>query len=130
MIETMVQRDSNEMVQHWKLGIQELSNPALSIYYDRISSLKSDFDHEIEKDLERTFPSDYQISRMSNKYRKLLRVLRAVAYHVPQVGYVQGLNFISESLLKVIKDEKIVFWKIIGILNIHETIDMYTEGMP
>jgi hypothetical protein len=67
---------------------------------------------------------------MSNKYRKLLRVLRAVAYHVPQVGYVQGLNFISESLLKVIKDEKIVFWKIIGILNIHETIDMYTEGMP
>lgn len=89
-----------EIVTHWRqVHSPKMLDDCLSMYYTQISSVKSDFDFEIEKDIERTFPSDKAFSVGKPAYQKLFRILRAVAYHLPQVGYVQGFNFVAGSLL-------------------------------
>lgn len=61
------------------------SNPNLGLkkYYKNISSKKSDYDFEIEKDIERTFPLDKLFKRNSNYYKMMLSVLRATNHHLP-----------------------------------------------
>lgn len=39
----------------------------------------------------------------------LVRILNAVANHIPELGYVQGMNFIAASLLLIICDEENTF---------------------
>lgn len=74
---------------------QKLRDTGLSGYYREISQVKQCYsDHEIEKDIERTFPS----TEDSRIHGTMFRVLRAAAYHLPQVGYVQGFNFVVGAL--------------------------------
>jgi hypothetical protein len=60
----------------------------------------------------------------------MLRILRAIAYHIPEVGYVQGFNFIVGSLIKLIGNEEHVFWMFTKILTFKDIYKIYTEGMP
>ena len=69
-------------------------------YYSQIAELEGIHDSEIEKDIERTFTSKINHS----EYIKLKRILRATAYYLPSVGYVQGFNFIVGNILRVFND--------------------------
>ena len=48
---------------------------------------------EIDRDVDRTFPSN--LAFMSTCREELRRVLSAIAYRVPRIGYCQGMNFIA-----------------------------------
>lgn len=85
-------------------------------YYQALARQKSIYDFEIEKDIERTFPNDLAFLKGTRNYHKMNRVLRAIAYHEPHVGYVQGFNFIAGNLIKLLGDEHSVFWMFINIL--------------
>lgn len=65
------------------------------------------------------------------------RVLRAVAHHEPEVGYVQGMNFIVAGLLYSLAgvgkirptDEKMAFLFMLSILTKYGVEKLYTKDM-
>ena len=65
------------------------------------------------------------------------RVLTAVAHHEPEVGYVQGMNFIVAGLLYSLAgvgkirptDEKMAFLFMLSILKKYEVEKLYTKDM-
>ena len=76
-------------------------------YFNFLAQTKSPkYDHEIEKDLERTFPDNPSFSKGKPSYTKLFKILRAISVHSPELGYVQGFNFLAGHLLKFIQDEE------------------------
>ena len=58
---------------------------------------------EIGKDLARTRTSERV--RTEEGQEEMRRVLLAIAYCMPDVGYCQGMNFIASVILSVMKDE-------------------------
>lgn len=44
------------------------------------------------------------------------RVLEAIAYCLPDVGYCQGMNFIASTLIGVLEDEEQAFWLFMSLL--------------
>eukprot|EP00798_Chlamydomonas_sp_ICE-L_P024566 gene24566-10177_t len=58
---------------------------------------------QIEKDLPRTFPG-HPLMQQSGR-SALRRVLAAYAFHNPEVGYCQGLNFVAGCLLMFMDEE-------------------------
>ena len=66
---------------------------------------------QIEKDLRRT-----EVGSDGGMLRRLRRVLSAYASHNPEVGYVQGMNFIAVALLRVL-DEPQTFWMLVVIVE-------------
>jgi len=44
------------------------------------------------------------------------RVLQAVAYSLPEVGYCQGMNFIASVLIDVLDSEEQGFWMLLAML--------------
>ena len=59
--------------------------------------------------------------------QELKRVLEAIAYVLPEVGYCQGMNFIASTLISVIDDEELAFWIFMNLLI---TKDMKTLFLP
>ena len=43
----------------------------------------------------------------------LIRILNAIANHIPDIGYVQGMNFIAASLLLILSNEEDTFFMMI-----------------
>ena len=58
---------------------------------------------EIGKDLARTRTSERV--RTEEGQEEMRRVLLAIAYCMPDVGYCQGMNFIASVILSVMQDE-------------------------
>ena len=46
----------------------------------------------------------------------LVRILNAVANQMPDLGYVQGMNFIASSLLLILCNEEDTFYIMIQLL--------------
>ena len=55
------------------------------------------------------------------------RVLVALAYVKPEIGYCQGMNFIAGALLFLIKDEDLVFWIFLSFLDDKELNSLYLK---
>eukprot|EP00747_Dinoflagellata_sp_TGD_P221579 gnl/TRDRNA2_/TRDRNA2_93391_c0_seq1.p1 gnl/TRDRNA2_/TRDRNA2_93391_c0~~gnl/TRDRNA2_/TRDRNA2_93391_c0_seq1.p1 ORF type:complete len:420 (+),score=61.21 gnl/TRDRNA2_/TRDRNA2_93391_c0_seq1:101-1261(+) len=73
---------------------------------------------QIEKDVNRTRPTD-----LSKAQREVLdRVLRAYSVKVPNVGYCQGMNFVTSVLLLAGFDEE---QALVGLMRLVET---YCDG--
>ncbi|KAK8733315.1 hypothetical protein OTU49_006576, partial [Cherax quadricarinatus] len=65
---------------------------------------------QIEKDLLRTMPSNACFSQLtSTGIPRLRRVLRALAWLYPDIGYCQGTGMIAASLLLFLEEEE-AFW--------------------
>ena len=65
---------------------------------------------QIEKDLLRTLPTNICFTSLQSVgVPRLRRILRAVAQHLPDVGYCQGMGMIAGTLLLFCKEED-VFW--------------------
>ncbi|CAH1782222.1 unnamed protein product, partial [Owenia fusiformis] len=85
----------------------------------------------IKQDIHRTFPDNIFFGDMSNPQtmrRPLQNVLIAFAHHNKDIGYCQGLNFITGMLLLVVKDEHKVFWLLHTLVNKYLP-DYYSKGL-
>eukprot|EP01135_Chromosphaera_perkinsii_P008918 Nk52_evm28s1524 gene=Nk52_evmTU28s1524 len=72
---------------------------------------------EIENDLLRTMPNNIFFKySTSSGVPKLRRVLRAVCFSLPEIGYCQGMGLIAASLLLVMEEEE-AFWMMITIIR-------------
>lgn len=86
----------------------------------------------ILRDIGRTFPKHY-LFHDSNSLGQhaLLNVLRAYALHDPEVGYCQGMGFLSALFLSYMPEEQ-AFWHLVACLN-HKRYDLanvYRPRMP
>ncbi|OSC96319.1 TBC-domain-containing protein [Trametes coccinea BRFM310] len=72
---------------------------------------------EIEKDVCRTMPLNIFFGRTGAGVEKLRRVLMAYSKRNPAVGYCQGMNLITSTLLLVHADEEEAFWVLAAIIE-------------
>lgn len=82
--------------------------------------------NEILKDIERT----HLVSNNKKEQQQLLRILLALAYVKPAIGYCQGMNFLGAVLLKVVKSEEISFLLLLGMIRKWDMENMYVPGVP
>jgi hypothetical protein len=59
----------------------------------------------------------------------LSNILNTYAKYDPQIGYVQGMNFIAGALLSH-SEEYIAFWLLVMVLEKFEMRDIYLPGRP
>ncbi|KAF9048890.1 rab-GTPase-TBC domain-containing protein [Panaeolus papilionaceus] len=72
---------------------------------------------EIEKDVGRTMPLNIFFGGDGAGVEKLRRVLIAYGRRNPDVGYCQGMNLITSTLLLVHADEEEAFWMLAAIVE-------------
>lgn len=78
---------------------------------------------EIQRDLNRTF----HIGKFATEEGQfeIGRVLTALAYIRPEIGYCQGMNFVAGALLNFIDEEDLVFWIFLSLLDLVELNSLY-----
>ncbi|KAK2467249.1 hypothetical protein APHAL10511_000798 [Amanita phalloides] len=72
---------------------------------------------EIEKDVGRTMPLNVFFGGDGVGVGKLRRVLTAYSRRNPAVGYCQGMNLVTSTLLLVFADEEDAFWTLAAIVE-------------
>ncbi|KAJ7692151.1 rab-GTPase-TBC domain-containing protein [Mycena rosella] len=72
---------------------------------------------EIEKDVGRTMPLNVFFGGDGAGVVKLRRVLTAYSRRNPAVGYCQGMNLVTSTLLLVHADEEEAFWALVAIVE-------------
>ncbi|PFH48478.1 hypothetical protein AMATHDRAFT_81780 [Amanita thiersii Skay4041] len=72
---------------------------------------------EIEKDVGRTMPLNVFFGGDGVGVGKLRRVLTAYSRRNPSVGYCQGMNLVTSTLLLVFADEEDAFWTLAAIVE-------------
>lgn len=82
---------------------------------------------EISKDLNRTFEGKYNSTEL---IKSLENILVAVSYIRPEIGYCQGMNFVSGALLELLNNEETAFWTFLFFLDEYELNSLYYENMP
>lgn len=95
-------------------GASEKRSKSPFVYVKIVSKSEKDgapsVNVQIEKDLLRTLPSHYSFSKAhSPGIGPLRRVLRALAFLFPELGYCQGMGLVVGDLLLVCCEEN-VFW--------------------
>jgi hypothetical protein len=88
-------------------------------------------DQQIQRDITRTFPQhDTYKGEGGMGQSRLRRVLNAYAIHDPQVGYVQGMNFIAAYFLLYASEED-TFWLLDAIMRKPKfgLANVYSNGM-
>lgn len=88
-------------------------------------------DQQILRDITRTFPQhDTYKTEGGVGQSRLRRVLNAYAIHDPQVGYVQGMNFIAAYFLLYASEED-TFWLMDAIMRKpkYGLANVYSNGM-
>jgi hypothetical protein len=78
---------------------------------------------EIKRDLNRTF--HWGKFQTEEGQMELGRVLIALAYIRPEIGYCQGMNFVAGALIHYMDDEEIVFWIFLALLDDFELNSLY-----
>jgi len=85
----------------------------------------------ILRDINRTFPRHAMFANEGEGQDSLRRVLVAYSLYDEEVGYCQGLGFITAMFLTYMPEEE-AFWQLVGIMN-HGPCCMrglYEDGMP
>lgn len=93
------------------------------------TSLKTQIlQNQIKKDVERTFQTNAYF-RDREVQRALGRLLLAYAHYEPQIGYVQGMNFIAAALLYH-AGEVVGFWLFISLIEALNMKEIFRQGLP
>jgi hypothetical protein len=79
--------------------------------------------------LNRTFPDEPYFSDRGPGQGALRRVLSTFAKYDPQLGYVQGMNFIAAALLWH-ASESDCFWLFVALMEDYELRDNYLPNLP
>jgi hypothetical protein len=119
-------------VQQW-LACLNFPRDAEQIYF---SLLRSSIDlqefsnsvRQIELDLKRTYPDEAYFNS-SDGENTLRRVLITYCKYDPNLGYVQGMNYIVAALLWHC-NEVDAFWIFVGLMEKHELRDTYLPSFP
>lgn len=69
------------------------------------------YSYILGRDLPRTFTTENILEKEG--LEQLKNNLEALAFWIPEVGYWQGMNFISATLLSILKDEELCKNKIV-----------------
>jgi len=104
--------------------------------YEKLKGLSSLSEHDIKKDLHRTFPNEPYFS--AEKYEKigqehLLNVLKAVSQYLPNIGYAQSMNFLVAFLLMVSGGNEVeTFWMFVTMARDPKFLLMglFEKGFP
>ncbi len=107
-----------EMIEH-----PNYYNYLLNYYPNEIISQNK---HQIEIDLNRTFPED-KFFHEEETINKLRNILLTYSKRNVSIGYVQGFNFIVGRMLKYISNEEKVFWLFTQVIEYILTIDFFSE---
>ena len=84
---------------------------------------------EISRDLKRTHTSERM--RTTEGQEEMHRVLLAIAYAVPEVGYCQGMNFVASTLIASLGNyEEHAFWIFMHLLITRDMKSLYLPGVP
>ncbi|BEI79922.1 hypothetical protein CcaverHIS002_0104510 [Cutaneotrichosporon cavernicola] len=97
----------------------------LSVHKDDRSPVMT----EIEKDVGRTFPGNVFFGGDGPGVAKLRRVLTAYSWHNPAVGYCQGMNMLTATLLLTYEDEEQAFWVLHCIIERLLPADFYSPSL-
>ncbi|PLW24109.1 hypothetical protein PCASD_06725 [Puccinia coronata f. sp. avenae] len=73
--------------------------------------------NQIECDVTRTLPTNVYFGGDGPGVSKLRRVLAAMSWHNPVVGYCQGMNMVAATLLLTIPSEEDAFWILVCIVD-------------
>lgn len=129
--------NKNQITSCWKVQgwLKYLNFPrdAVSAYQNLLfSSIElqefSNSVRQIELDLKRTYPDEiYFNTRVGED--SLRRVLTAYCKYDPNLGYVQGMNYIVGALLWHCTEVD-AFWIFVGLMERHELRDTYLPGFP
>ena len=84
--------------------------------YQRLTSLKSKWEAKIRVDLNRSFPHHDLFQEGAKGQDMLGRVLRAYSCKDEEIGYCQGMNFVTGVLLMEMDEER-AFWTLYAMLN-------------
>lgn len=83
---------------------------------------------QIDRDLKRTHLSEKISFDMGIDQMK--RNLQAIAYCFKDVGYCQGMNYITATLLELTNNEEISFWLFYVLIENFEMKQLYLPGVP
>ncbi len=96
--------------------------------YERLKDLSTPHENQIRKDIPRTFPNEPFFA--SEKYNhigqeQLFNTLKALSLYFPNVGYVQGMNFIMGFLLMLSGGNELeAFWVFVALIRDHRYLMM------
>ena len=117
----------------WRVMLLEGLDPKVS--QDFCTSLKAPcpYDGVIRRDLARTLPKEELFREKDGKgQQSLFRILRALAVHLWDIGYVQSLNFVVATLIMVLSEEseEVIFRCAQALLFRHSLADFYRPRFP
>uniref|UniRef100_A0A7S0JJZ5 Rab-GAP TBC domain-containing protein n=1 Tax=Calcidiscus leptoporus TaxID=127549 RepID=A0A7S0JJZ5_9EUKA len=114
---------SKQRAALWRRCAFSSQTPFTPGYYARLLSHSLDggvsleTSRQIEKDLHRTFGSVRGVRvPQSEVLPSLRKVLRAYAFHNPEIGYCQSMNFVAAVLLLVV-DEEAAFYCLASVVE-------------
>lgn len=96
--------------------------------YERLKDLSTPHENQIKKDIPRTFPHEPYFA--SEKYNhigqeQLFNTLKALSLYFPNVGYVQGMNFIMGFFLMLNGGNELeAFWVFVTLIRDHRYLMM------
>ncbi|KAE8965054.1 hypothetical protein PR003_g29933 [Phytophthora rubi] len=107
-----------------------LNNPGA--YHQLLQTVRVPCEETIARDIGRTFPRHSLFrDRSSLGQCALMNVLKAYSLHDPEVGYCQGMGFLSAMFLCYMPEQQ-AFWLLVACLN-HKRYglaDLYRPRMP
>jgi len=62
--------------------------------------------------------------------QKMERILVAIAFMYPEMGYCQGMSFVIGEILNVVHEEELTFWLFIGLIQKFFIQLVYMNGLP
>ncbi|ETN42214.1 uncharacterized protein HMPREF1541_04155 [Cyphellophora europaea CBS 101466] len=83
---------------------------------DQGSDIDPDIDVQIKADIRRTL-TDNVFFQTGPGVRRLEEVLRAYSLHNPSIGYCQGMNLITASLLLICATPEDCFWLLVAVID-------------
>lgn len=86
------------------------------------------YDNNIKIDIERTFPKEVSFKRGNENYHKLYNILKSFSSYHEQLGYVQGMNFLSATILSYYKREIDSFVFLDGMVTYYNIDKIMCEG--
>eukprot|EP00658_Telonema_sp_P-2_P065798 TRINITY_DN54968_c0_g1_i2.p1 TRINITY_DN54968_c0_g1~~TRINITY_DN54968_c0_g1_i2.p1 ORF type:complete len:352 (+),score=87.06 TRINITY_DN54968_c0_g1_i2:167-1222(+) len=101
--------------------------------YSSLVMQDTPFEDQIRKDIGRTFPRHVWFKHLDGKdgagQAALLRVLRAFAVMDPDVGYTQGMGFVTGQFLLHMSEEN-AFLLLVQLSERYGMADMWRAGFP
>lgn len=121
-----------ENADQWLLHVMPDPRSAEGLHRTYQSLLRrtpnSDDEKQIANDVRRTYPELGIFQKGGPDAEMLHRILSAFSIREPELGYVQGMNFVVASLLYHLQDESLTFWVFCHLVQWLDLKENYKKG--